>query len=186
MCTTCYIKGLATGDFTFEDNSNANATQLIEQYAEDFTGGIENITSEAWAYLETYVKDEFDRLVAELEGHVTPANYALPSFPYNLTRDIAPMPEVNLHFNFDGMELYVLLDTTLSLGATYTLSLYMSKTEIGVGISEKLQLGIVFAVDLILTVDDTIDISSGFHIKFDDGLAIDIALFDDDISAVTL
>ena len=78
------------------------------------------------------------------------------------------------------------IDTTLSLGATYTLNLYSSTTPLGIRITEELQLGIIFGVDLILSVQGEIDISSGFHIKLNDGVALNIAMFGDQVSDIVL
>lgn len=80
----------------------------------------------------------------------------------------------------------MLIDTTLSMGATYNLPLYKSETVLGVSVTESLEVGIIFTIDLILSVEGEIDISSGFHIKLEDGLAIDIALFSNDVSDIHL
>ncbi|KAF2773459.1 hypothetical protein EJ03DRAFT_380191 [Teratosphaeria nubilosa] len=66
---------------------------------------------------------------------------------------LPPLLEANLHFTFDDLELYMLVETTLTLGSTYTA---------------------------------TIQTSSGFHLKLNDGLAIDIAFFGDNVSDITL
>jgi hypothetical protein len=80
----------------------------------------------------------------------------------------------------------MLLDTTLSAGATYTLNLYTSETPIGFAISNNLWLGVIFAIDLILDVNAEIDMSSGFHIKLDDGAALDINMFDTEVANIAL
>jgi hypothetical protein len=84
------------------------------------------------------------------------------------------------------MELYMLLDTILSAGTTYTLNLYSSISPIGLAVGDELQVGVIFSVDLILSVEAEIDISSGFHIKLEDGIAIDIPMFDQNVSSITL
>jgi hypothetical protein len=84
------------------------------------------------------------------------------------------------------MELYMEIDTTLSGGATYTLNLYTSETAIGFTVGEDLLIGVIFSVDLILSVESEIDISSGFHIQLNDGVAIDIPMFDRNVSSITL
>jgi hypothetical protein len=113
-------------------------------------------------------------------------DFAFP--PLNLTfdMDVPNIPQCDLRFQFDGMELYMEIDTILSVGATYTLNLYTSESLIGVSVGEDLLIGVVFSVDLILSVEDEIDISSGFHIQLNDGLAIDIAMFDQNVSSITL
>jgi hypothetical protein len=100
--------------------------------------------------------------------------------------EIPAIPECNLQFTFDELELYLNVDTIFSLGATYELNLYSSSTPLGISITKDLEVGVIFAIDLILSVEGEIDISSGFHIKLDDGLRIDIALFGDDVSEIVL
>lgn len=78
------------------------------------------------------------------------------------------------------------IDTILSGSATYTLNLYTSNTPIGFGVGKDLLVGVVFSIDLIISVDAEIDISTGFHIKLNDGIAIDIHMFDHDVSSITL
>ncbi len=100
--------------------------------------------------------------------------------------EIPNIPSADLSFQFDGMELYMDIDTTLSSGATYTLNLYTSKTPIGFGVAEDLLIGVVFSVDLILSVESDVDISSGFHIQLHDGVMINIPMFDHNVSSITL
>jgi hypothetical protein len=96
------------------------------------------------------------------------------------------IPETRLSFQFDDLDLYVLLDTVISGGLTYNLNLFTSDSPIGVAISDEVQAGVFFTIDLILSTEAEIDISSGFHIKLDDGVSFDIALFGQNVSDTTL
>lgn len=78
----------------------------------------------------------------------------------------------------------MLMDATLGLGATYTHNLYTSDTEAGIGFGDS-ELGIVFKLDIILAAEGAIDISTGFHLKLQNGLAIDITLFGTNVSQIT-
>jgi len=180
VCTTCYIKGAATGELSFANDFNAS--QAIEQAEENIEGDVHNFTSTA----ETYFKDYVEGVLKKLGHGVHLADFELPTFPYNFDMNITSIPEANLHFTFDQLELYMLLDTTLSLGATYTHNLYSSNTPLGIWITDNLELGVIFAIDLILDADGMIDISTGFHLKLEDDLAIDIAMFAKDVSGITL
>lgn len=71
-------------------------------------------------------------------------------------------------------------------GATYELNLFTSNTPIGIGAGKDLTLGVVFKMDLLLSVQGSVDISSGVHIKLDDGVGINIALFGDAVSKLVL
>jgi hypothetical protein len=99
---------------------------------------------------------------------------------------VPEIPACDLSFQFDGMELYMEIDTTLSSGATYTLNLYTSKTPLGFAVGEDLLIGVVFSVDLILSVESEIDISTGFHIQLHDGIEINIPIFDQNVSSIIL
>lgn len=100
--------------------------------------------------------------------------------------EVPEIPSADLNFQFDGMELYMEMDTILSSGATYTLNLYTSKSPIGFAVAEDLLIGIVFSVDLILSVESEVDISTGFHIQLHDGVLINIPMFDRNVSSITL
>jgi len=112
--------------------------------------------------------------------------FDFPPVEIDFDIDIPEIPECELQFQFDDMELYMQVDTILSGGATYTLNLYTSKSAIGFAVGDDLLVGVVLTVDLILSVDSEIDISSGFHIQLNDGIAINIPMFNNDVSSITL
>ncbi|TQN67423.1 hypothetical protein CSHISOI_08009, partial [Colletotrichum shisoi] len=87
-------------------------------------------------------------------------------------------------FDFPPLNVTFDLDTTISAGLTYTLNLYTSTTPLGSRIGNDLLLGVVFAVDLILSAESEVQMSSGFHIRMDDGVGFDIALFSKNVSSV--
>lgn len=109
-----------------------------------------------------------------------------PPFDVDFDIDLPKLPGCNLTFQFDGLELYMEIDTILSGSATYTLNLYTSQTPMGFSVGKDLLVGVVFSIDLIISVEAEVDISSGFHIQLNDGIAIDIHMFDHDISSITL
>lgn len=158
-----------------------NASQLFHEYLNNVESDVKDITSQAKTDIETYLENE-TKDITDLHFH----DLSYPTIPLNFSLDILPIPQCHLTFQFDGLELYMLLDTTLTAGATYTLNLYTSDTPIGFAIGDDLQLGVIFAMDLILDVDAEIDITSGFHIKLDDGLALDITVFDTDVANIAL
>ncbi|KAI1103019.1 hypothetical protein F4804DRAFT_246485 [Jackrogersella minutella] len=178
-CTTCYIKGNATAEFSVD--GDFNATQAIQNFTGQFKDEIVNTTNEVIDSIENY----FPTVISNLEGGFDPNDFDFP--PINVTFDVdfPDIPECHLKFEFDGLELYMLIDTTLSAGATYNLNLYSSNTPIGISASNDLFLGVIFSVDLILSVQAEIDISSGIHIKLDDGVGLDMALFGSNVSSIT-
>lgn len=122
-----------------------------------------------------------------LSDGIQASDFALPPVPnLGFQIDIPDIPEAILSFQFDDLELYVQLNTVFSGDVTYNLNLYTSKTPIGLSIGDEVTAGVVFTVDLILSAGAEVDISSGFHIKLDDGVAFDIALFGQNVTDTTL
>lgn len=66
------------------------------------------------------------------------SNFELPTFNYSFDVDVPAIPECNLKFGFDELEMYVQLNTILSLSATYTLNLYSSNTPVGISVGKNL------------------------------------------------
>jgi hypothetical protein len=141
------------------------------KFAEDF----ENYLDEYVSNVTTNLQDGFDW-----------SDFDFPTFPFDFAMKVPEVPECNLRFQFDEMELYLEMNTVLGAGATYELNLFASQSAVGMRIGPMLQLGVVLQVDLILEVEGAIDISSGFHIKLDDGVAMDITLFGDKVSNMIL
>jgi hypothetical protein len=112
---------------------------------------------------------------------------AWPTLDLDLDLDevIDGFPDVHAQFEFTDLELYLELDVILSAGATYTLNLFTSQSVAGIKIPG-LEAGALFKVDLVLMAEAEIDISSGFHVKLDQGLSLDFALFEKDVGGVTL
>ncbi|PPJ61267.1 hypothetical protein CBER1_10940 [Cercospora berteroae] len=143
------------------------------------SGVVQNLTTSVGKYVDD-LTDEVGEQVKDLIVHQDFDFDDFKSPTWNFTFDIDDLPSIpdaNLRSTFDELELYMLIDATLSLGATYTLPLYKSKTPLGVHITDNLELGIIFDVELILSAEAAIIIGSGFHLKIDDGFAIDIVLF---------
>jgi hypothetical protein len=178
VCTTCYIKGTATAQFTI--NGNFNVSQAFHNVTSEIETEVNNITSTAVDYVENYVKSVITSDVFQID------DFDFPPIQIDFDIDIPDIPECELRFQFDGMELYMQIDTIISSGATYTLNLYTSKTPIGFAVGEGLLIGVIISVDLILSVESEIDISSGFHIQLNDGVAINIPMFSQDVSSITL
>jgi hypothetical protein len=107
-----------------------------------------------------------------------------PTLPLNLSLDVPKLPQYHLQLELQNLDLYVDLETVIS-GPTFTMNLYTSETEIGFAIDDQM-LGVVAVVDLILNVDTEVHIQSGFHLKMEDGLIIDVDLFSKNVSNIAL
>ncbi|TIC99959.1 hypothetical protein CH35J_006353 [Colletotrichum higginsianum] len=174
VCTRCYIKGRASAHLTVD--GTFNATQVAKDIGNEFEETFDNIT--------TYAKDYVSGVAKKLADGLDADDFDFPPLNVTFDVDVPEFPSARLGFGFDGLELYMQLDTTLSAGLTYTLNLYTSTTPLGSKIGNDLLLGVVFAVDLILSVESEIQMSSGFHIRMDDGVGFDISLFSKNVSSV--
>ncbi|OBT82780.1 hypothetical protein VE02_09280 [Pseudogymnoascus sp. 03VT05] len=178
ICTTCYIKGTASVQFTMDGGF-------------DFSEAVGNVTSQIGLEIENVTETVVDYALDSAQNFTLAVinddidGFDFPPFDIDFDVDVPKLPECNLKFQFDGLELYMEIDTILSGSATYTLNLYTSQTPIGVTVGKDLLVGVVFSIDLIISVEAEIDISSGFHIQLNDGIAIDIHMFDRDVLNIT-
>jgi len=181
-CTICYIKGTATAQLTIDGNFNVG--QAFQSFRSEVESDIYNLTNATIDNFETYF-EKIGTNVASLDFHLDDLDFpTLNDTSFDLA--LPDIPECQLLFEFDDLELYMEIDTTLSEGATYTFNLYKSETPLGISAGQDLQVGIVFTVDVILSVEAEIDISSGFHIQLNDGVAINIPMFSQNISSIIL
>ncbi|KAI1848068.1 hypothetical protein JX265_002072 [Neoarthrinium moseri] len=174
-CSTCYVKAKATAQLTVD--GDFNVTTAFHNVTDQIVDEFENVT--------TTVVQYFSNVATKLSDGFDPEDFALPPIGVDFEIDMPPIPESTLSFQFDDLELYVQLDTVLNGAMTYSLNLYTSNSPIGVSVGDSLQAGVFFTIDLVLSAEAEIDISSGFHIKLDDGVALEIALFGKNVSDTT-
>ncbi|KAJ0307334.1 hypothetical protein COL516b_003947 [Colletotrichum fioriniae] len=174
VCTKCYIKGKASAHLTIDGTFNATkvATDIGNEFGETF----DNITT----YAKNYVSGVVDNLSDGLDAD----DFDFPPLNITFDLDVPSFPEASLGFGFEDLEIYMQLDTALSAGLSYTLNLYTSTTPLGSKIGDDLLLGVVFSIDLILSVESELQMSSGFHLRMDDEVGFDIALFSKNVSSV--
>lgn len=176
VCSTCYVKGSVTGDLTL--TGDFNLTDAIDDLGSD----ISNVTTEAFKQLESYA----EQTLKDIEDWDIEDVPAWPTLHLDLNLDdITTLPEAQVHFEFDDLELYLDLDIQLSAQSTYTINLFSSETPEGFSVPG-LTVGAVFSVNLVLIADAEIDIGSGIHIKLNDGLAFDLEMFNSNVSGITL
>ncbi|GJN78662.1 hypothetical protein PLIIFM63780_002171 [Purpureocillium lilacinum] len=173
-CTKCYIRGVARAKLTAEEPFNGS--EIIED-VKNATKTTFNSITDYWDNITTVVKDNWkdwtpDEIITEIEQ--------MPPPQVDLNVDLE-FPGYQLQVAFVNTELYVELSTILSSGLSYSLTLY-SSTQLGAQIGKKLFLGVVFSIELLLSVESEIEISSGFHIKLDDEVLMTIALFSKEAS----
>jgi hypothetical protein len=126
--------------------------------------------------MEEIKKDGFD---------LKDLSYPLPTIDLAFDLDVPSVPDTDLQIKFDDLELYMELNTVISTGATYAIKLFATQSPLGIMVGD-LVLGAIISVDLVLAVEGEIDISSGFHIKLDDGVELNLALFGDKVSNMNM
>ncbi|KAI6753808.1 hypothetical protein HG531_005977 [Fusarium graminearum] len=179
-CTACYIKGTATTRFI--SDKDFNISRALDHLTDQVENEIYNLRTE----VANYTKEYIDQVTDNLEDGLDMDDFNLPTMNFDLNIDLPEIPEFRIEFQFDDLEVYMLVDTVLSAGATYTLNLYTSTTPAGFAVRHNLEVGVIFTVDLIVSVEGEIDISTGFHLKLDDGVTIELGIFSKEISNIVI
>jgi hypothetical protein len=177
-CTTCYILGNATVQLAA--NGNLNITEAFDTIVNETKADFKEILSTAVYYVEDTLEAMAKSGKLNLDDFQAPT---MSNITFNL--DAQSNPQSLLQLQFDGLELYAQLDAMLDVTASYTVNLYTSETPLGLTVPD-MDVGVWFAFDLILDADANIDMSSGFHIKFADGIQISIPIFAADATDITL
>lgn len=176
ICKYCYSRGTVTAELTIDDNFNPDKiiNNTKTEVKKQFDGLLSNVT--------TWLKDATGEL---LESIGSDFDVSLPPFRPSFDIDIEPINDVNVRFQFDQMELYMDMTTTIDAQATYEMNLFVLNSSAGFELGGT-QVDFVLTVDLILSVDGKIAIDNGFHIKLNDGVELKIALFGKAVSDMTL
>ncbi|KAK6515081.1 hypothetical protein TWF506_007430 [Arthrobotrys conoides] len=175
-CTTCYLKAQVLAELTID--RPFNLTETFNNFTDQVATQVRNTSDIAVDYVKNYTRG----VVENLSDGFDLDDLDLPPLDIDFNIDIPEIPECSLRFQFDELELYVELNTVFSAGITYTLNLYASKTQFGVQVSPRLFFGAVVVVDLILSAEAEISITSGFHIRIDDGAEIKLGLFAEEVA----
>lgn len=170
--------GNATAQLTI--SGDFNATQAFDNIINETRTDFDTIETSAVDYIEKSLETLIKNIDRDINDFSPPT---MSNITFNL--DVQGVPEALLQLQFDGLELYVQLDTTFNSGATYTVNLFTPETPLAITVPG-MDIGVWFVLDLILDVSAEIDISSGFHIKLDDGVQVNIAMFANNASDIIL
>ncbi|KAF3923948.1 hypothetical protein AA313_de0209574 [Arthrobotrys entomopaga] len=176
VCKTCYLHASMTASATV--NGVFNLTQDIDSVR----GAVNNVTNATLSYIQKYatsLSTSFDKNTFDL------ADLGLPPIPVDFNIATPQLPGAYLTFEFDGFEIYLEMETVFSAGVTYAINLFSLPNPIGLQLTKDLFIGVVPSIDLILSADSEINISSGFHIKFDDGFILETGLFANNATQTT-
>ncbi|KAK7740998.1 hypothetical protein SLS53_005061 [Cytospora paraplurivora] len=197
-CVTCYVKGTAYA--SLEVDRETNLTKILNDFNSEVLPEVKNITTEVWDELEQWADYVYENLTHTVEGEIKAFFengtddfdicwdcYAFPSLDVDFEVNLTDIPDATLKLEFDDLDLYMLLDISLEADETHTIDLYPKNWYQPAGIEVGDQLvGFIISLQLILALDAEVDISTGVHIAFDDGLAMEIALFGSEVSTITL
>lgn len=95
--------------------------------------------------------------------------------------------EPTIKIGLGGVKAYVELDLSASAGIQESIQLFASP-ELSIDLLEilKVELGVAFALDLVLEVDAKVDLSAGFYLSFDDSAFVEVSLLTKDVVDVSL
>ncbi|KAK3290999.1 uncharacterized protein B0H64DRAFT_420741 [Chaetomium fimeti] len=183
-CVTCYFKAGATaqltigGDFDIGDTIRNVTGQVKDELGDLVRTTVESID-------DAINLDELKQLVGpgdfEMDEFIDFSNVSIDT---DIDINFPPLPEVQLLFQIDHMDLYMEMDTTIAAGVTLTIPLYKSQTAFGITLMDGLEAGVFVTLDLILSVEGEITIRSGFHLLLDDPVGFKLALFGQNVSDV--
>lgn len=154
---------------------------VTKQVGEEFS----NLTRSAGASIQAYVQ----HIISEArnnELHRDDFSFDNFTLDTDFDIDIPPMPEVGLLFTLDHLDLMMVIEASFSASATLTIPLYISQTPVGIKVGEGLEVGIFATVDLILAVEGSIDLRTGFHLKLDDPVGFNLQMFSHNVSDIIL
>lgn len=182
QCNTCYVKGKAIASLAVEQTFNISST--IGNFTTDVWNEIENVTDTAVNFIEDWLTNITENA---LDGVLDLDDYDFPTLDIDFNVEVPKMPEAMLELEFDGLEVYMLLDAVLTTDP-YKLAVYPTKAfpaePLGFKIGDDI-IGVVITLDLILGLDIEAAISTGIHLNFDK-VSIKIPMFENNISSIAL
>jgi hypothetical protein len=188
-CVACYFKAGATaeltikGEFDFGESIKNVTAQLGDELKNVTVSAAESVGRMVNGVYEE-IKDLFDpEDDFDIDDLIDLSDFEIDT---DFDIELTPLPEIQLLFQIDHMDLYMEIETTIKASTTLTIPLYQSQTALGIALSENMEVGLFVTMDLILSAEGEITLSSGFHIVFDDPIGFNIAMFSSDVSDIIL
>ncbi|KAM7189302.1 hypothetical protein V8F20_010210 [Naviculisporaceae sp. PSN 640] len=183
-CTKCYFKAAASVHATIADQ-NFNVSQAVDSLEAQVSREITNLTTTALDAAVDFVGDWIKNV---LKGKTDVDSFSFDNYTIDTDFDIdmPPVTECHLKFSLDNLELYLQLGVLIQGSSTYIIPIFQSQSELGFSIGDELEMGAFITADLIISAQSDLDIESGFHIKFEDGIVFDIALFAKNLSSIAV
>ncbi|KAI9147170.1 FAD-linked oxidoreductase hmp9 [Paramyrothecium foliicola] len=165
VCSRCYTKGTATAKLDIEGGVDP---------ATLFDGALDAVGDSVAGTI-----DELTDWIGEIDFDFSDFELNIPAPDLDFNVDLSAFPDTVLEFSIDNLELLMEVETTLSGGITHEIPLFRS-VGLGLELTPDLFLGLVFGVDLILSADAEISLTSGFHLALEDAAVLKVALFSEE------
>ncbi|KAK3994381.1 hypothetical protein QBC44DRAFT_340839 [Cladorrhinum sp. PSN332] len=179
-CVTCYFKAGATVELSVKGDFNISST--IKDVTNQVQVGLANVTGSVMTSFDQY----FDHIKNEFTSNqLDPSDFSFDNFSIDTDFDIniPPIGGVELLFQLDELELYMLVSTKLQAQSTLTIPLYRSQTPFGFGV-DGMELGVFITADLTLAARGSFEATSGFHLKVNPPLGFKITMFASELAEV--
>lgn len=191
-CVTCYFKADVTAELTI--NGTFDLGKTLSNITDQVGNELKNMTDTAVDSVGDVVGNFFNQLGKQFSNLAQGRGFDLDELvsfddfdvDTDIDVDLPPLPEVQLLFQIDTLDLYMEIDTTIAAGATLTIPLYRSATAAGLWAGDDMKAGLFVTMDLILSVEGEITLRSGFHLLLDDPIGFNIAMFGSDVSSIIL
>jgi hypothetical protein len=179
-CSKCYIKGAASAELTIK----GDPAKIISNYTAAIEEAVHNITEKVTETIVVTMKETAQDLFT---GDIFDDALQLPILDIDFDLPLFPIPAVTVRFEFEeSFEVYVLLETKVAVGTTYTINLFSSTSPLGIAIGNDITAGVAVVLDLILDVRSGVEIQSGFHLTLNKGARVELDMFSPNVSDFAL
>lgn len=116
VCTKCYITGNVHTELSVDSNFNVS---------DALVGTIDDI-GDAFNDTMTAIEDAFHEYTDEMQSNFTAfanGDLGIPDIDFDLELNITSTPEASFQIRFDGLELYLQLQTVVAAGTSFTVPL---------------------------------------------------------------
>lgn len=183
-CVTCYINAGATVEMSMKGELDVGL--MIENVTDQFVDEMRNLTTTTVDTVREFFGDVWEAIEDE---DIELSDVSFNEFNIDLDFDIdfPPLPEIQVAFQIDELDVYIELGTKITGAATLTVPLFKSQTPLGYGLpGSDIEIGVFVTADLILSVEGEIDFTTGIHLELDDAAGFRLALFSSNVSDIFL
>lgn len=185
VCTKCYFKTDVSAALTID------TTKPLNQTFSTFTAAVKdelvNVTEAFVQWGKDTISSSVDFLNAAFDPDISTDDLDFPDLDVDFNIDIptSTLPKTNLRINFDNLDIYLQMAMKLGAGVTYTIPL-IPPAGMGIGQSSNLYMGAIVALELILTAEDDVELTSGLHITLDNDAYLELELFGKNVTSSSL